>query len=438
MIIQENDFLINDGEIFELAQHIQPERSRLAVLPGKEPAAPSGVLQDYEKMPEEIRENLDAIIRGLAYPVRLMRLHYSIADETISRQLITWPNASDEVITLASNGNIWRATKKSEFGVRVLIKEILAAGRDLRRDPFCLSLSSTSILVFLGILEQMRYARLYSTLMSQSPEVLFSPSDVLERMRQSIKEDFRWPLAMFEKVLPVRMMEKVQLEDVIEGLNELQKVELVEVCDEKGLIYELSEAGYMVADGVLHEVSKAALCMTQCRPDGIMGHDVVLLIRSPYYLFLFELAGEAGVLATLDAEGADLFLAKTMEIPDAETVSAAALMPASAPPMPAPAPRPPISPLPSVEQVDQPTAVAQYIPLPPTPVIQQPLTCTQCGKTLKTAARFCPDCGQVVSKPPPIGSRPEPSSPSPVYVCPNCGNPMRPGAKFCRSCGTTL
>ncbi len=59
-------------------------------------------------------------------------------------------------------------------------------------------------------------------------------------MHESIKEDFRWPLAMFEKVLPVKIMEAIKMEDITEGLKELIKLDLVEVCDEKGNVYELS------------------------------------------------------------------------------------------------------------------------------------------------------------------------------------------------------
>ena len=323
MIIQDNDFLLSDAEFFELGQHIRPERSRLALLPGEEPVAPSSVLQDYEQMPDDKRRNLDAIVHGLAYPVRFMRLHYSIADESISRQLIVWPKSGSAVVTLARNGSVWRASLNTAFGVRTLIKEVLGAGSNLRRDPFCLAVSSTAALVLLGILEQMHFARLYATLMNQAPDEVFKAEDVLERMRQSTKEDFRWPLAMFEKVLPVRPFENVQIEEVHEGLGELVKCGLVEAIDDKGLLYELTVEGDLVADGVVHEVSKVALCVTQCRPDGVIGHDAALLVRSSFYLFLFELAGEAGVLATLSEEGADGFLAKTMEVPDAEVVASA-------------------------------------------------------------------------------------------------------------------
>jgi hypothetical protein len=339
MIIQDNDFLLSDAEFFELGQHIRPERSRLALLPGEEAQAPSRVVEEYEELPGDRRQALTAIVSGLAYPVRFMRLHYSMADESISRQLIVWPKSGDEVVTLARNGRLWRASTNTEFGVRSLIKEVLGAGSNLRREPFTLTLSSTATLVFLGILEQMHFAHLYAILMNQAPDGTFKAEDVLERMRQSSKEDFRWPLAMFEKVLPVRPFETVQLEDVTGGLAELVERELVESIDENGRLYELTPEGGLVADSVVHEVSKAALCVTQCRPDGVIGHDAVLLVRGSFYLFLFEITGEAGVLASVNEEAADVFLSRTMQAPDAEVISAAAL--AARLPEPAPGVEPP-------------------------------------------------------------------------------------------------
>ncbi len=327
MIIQDNEFLLSDTEFFELGQHLQPERSRLALLPGQAPDSSSGVVQEYEELADDQRATLKAIVSGLAYPVRFMRLHYSMAEESISRQLIVWPKSGDEVVSLAHTGAVWRARLTTEFGVRTLVKEVLGVGSGLRQKPFSLALSSTAALVFLGILEQMHFARLYAILMNQAPDGTFKAEDVLERMRQSTKEDFRWPLAMFEKVLPVRPFANVQLEEVTEGLDELVQRELVEAIDDKGLLYELTPEGGLVADSVVHEVSKAALCATQCRPDGVIGHDAALLVRGSFYLFLFELAGEAGMLASVNEEGVDLFLAKTMEMPDAEVVSAAALTP---------------------------------------------------------------------------------------------------------------
>jgi hypothetical protein len=439
MILQENEYLLTEKEFYDLGQHLHPVRSRLGVLPDQASAqlqeAPGDVVREFEDLTEERRETLRKIVVGLACPVRLMRLHYSIADESISRQLIVWPGAGDEVVTLARNGNLWRASTNTEFGVRTLIREVLGAGSSLRRDPTSLLLSSTSALVFLGILELKVHARLYSILMSQTSVEIFGAGDVLDHMRQAVKEDFRWPLAMFEKILPVKMMESVQLEDVTGGLKELEKLELVEACDETGQLFALTEAGLLVADGVLHEVSKVALCLSQYRADGILGHDAVLLVRSSFYLFLIELAGEAGVVATLDDESTDLFLSKTMEAPDAETMAAAVLPDGYAE-------------IAGIEgrfdqQAVPPVSAATVNRAAPAPrafyqTPSKPLICAHCGQNLKPGTKFCPECGQVVATIRPVVATVETAAPAQTAVCPRCGNPVKSGAKFCRKCGGLL
>lgn len=413
-----NNFLVSDGELFDLARFLKLEKTRLAVLPRKGPPDQSTVEQEYGQLPVEDRDELAKIVQGLASPVRLLRLHYSIADETISRQLIIWPGASDEVVTLARNGSLWRAGRNTEFGIRSLIMETLGAGSNLRRDPFALQLSSSAVMVFMGIMEQMKYSRLYSILMSKAPVGLFAPADVLARMQESTKEDFRWPLAMFEKVFPVKMMEIIKIKDIIDGLNELVKLDLVEVCDDTGNVFELSPAGEMVADSLLHDVSKVAMCVSQCREDGVIGHDVALLVRSSFYLILFELSGEAGVIAALDAEEAEQFLKKTLEVPSTGMINAAKQMADT-----------PVEP--KTELVQETGAQPQK---KPAAAGKPGKFCGKCGKPVQADALFCPNCGN------PISQKQEAAAQKPVNAdaCPNCGKPIRPGAKFCRNCGKAL
>ena len=55
--------------------------------------------------------------------------------------------------------------------------------------------------------------------------------------------------------------------------------------------------------------------------------------------------------------------------------------------------------------------------------------CPHCGHALRTGARFCNQCGQVIAA--------QAAEPHPI-ACPRCGRPLRPGAKFCGSCGHKL
>jgi hypothetical protein len=66
-------------------------------------------------------------------------------------------------------------------------------------------------------------------------------------------------------------------------------------------------------------------------------------------------------------------------------------------------------------------------------------TCPKCGSPLRPGAKFCGNCGNVISTPPP--APPASASPPPqagVALCPHCGKPLRVGAKFCNNCGKTI
>ncbi len=169
-----------------------------------------------------------------------------------------------------------------------------------------------------------------------------------------------------------------------------------------------------MADSLLHEVSKAALCVSQCRDDGIIGHDVILMVRSSFYLFLFELAGEAGVIAALDAEETDKFMTKTMEVPTVEMVTAAKQLAGASV----------VQPLEMEHKPEQKTAAAKPEKF-----------CKNCGKPIQADAQFCPHCGNTISR-----RKQEVTAQKPVNAdaCPHCGKPIRPGAKFCRNCGKQL
>jgi VWFA-related protein len=134
------------------------------------------------------------------------------------------------------------------------------------------------------------------------------------------------------------------------------------------------------------------------------------------------------------------------------------------PPMP-PAPPLPVypgspNPIPQVA-VQQPAPAAIHGPIPPVPLSEAaypgplkgsaapqplavPLICQNCGRALKSTARFCPGCGHPVGSSPPGAPALESrelsvsQSPVPASVCPNCGSTLRPGVKFCNSCGYKL
>jgi len=57
-------------------------------------------------------------------------------------------------------------------------------------------------------------------------------------------------------------------------------------------------------------------------------------------------------------------------------------------------------------------------------VAERNITCSRCGKSMPSEAKFCPDCGLKVE----VSEK----------ICSNCGESTSGMAKFCPSCGTSL
>jgi hypothetical protein len=58
-------------------------------------------------------------------------------------------------------------------------------------------------------------------------------------------------------------------------------------------------------------------------------------------------------------------------------------------------------------------------------------TCPECGKPLRSGARYCGSCGSIVSG----AALARPEAIPPELTCTNCGNLLRSGARFCNRCG---
>jgi len=66
-------------------------------------------------------------------------------------------------------------------------------------------------------------------------------------------------------------------------------------------------------------------------------------------------------------------------------------------------------------------------------------TCPNCGKPLRTGAKFCGSCGfEITSQKPEESQAQILASNQSSDVCPHCGKSVRQGAKFCNSCGKSI
>jgi predicted nucleic acid-binding Zn ribbon protein len=370
----------------------------LALLPPAEPAANRNGLLDAEfaQLEAAHRQRLAIAIGVLRAPAKIAYLHHTIADETVSRGMLAWSaSVPDSIVAVARSGGIRRISFYQAASLKPSITRILDADRDLSDDEIGCKLPSMAVLTFLAILDQLRAVRLYSMLNHTEPSTMFSPDEILDRLAGAAEEDFRWPLLFTDKVVP-GMAAALTRDDVSAAFRNLIQANLIEpvIETERSKRYDLTEAGQAICHGVLHDFSKVALSLCDHHPDGQYGHDLVLLIRGPFHLYLFAMAGQEGAVAAVNNH-------------ELESVLNRALAPAWA----------------STATAVQPSAPASSAAT---------AVCPQCGGAIAPGQRFCQQCGRAVAPEPP------PAAPAAPRVCPGCGHAAVPDTQFCGNCGRLL
>ncbi len=431
MRIDETDFILTESELSGLASHLHPPANRFSLIPDLDLATNevSAITTTFNKLPESDRSRLENVIHTLSAPLRLANMNYTIADELVSRQVLLWPTPpAEELIFLAGNGAEWRAGTRSVFQIQTMIQNVLAAGDSLRHEPLNLSLSTLAVITLLAVLDQLRYARLHSQFLHEEPIDSFAVFELLARIEEAETEDFRWPLLFVEKVLPLEFISMFSEQDVIAGLQELIQAELVQALDDTvpATLYALTAEGKVVADTVLHDVSKLLLSFSDIMKDGEIGHDVMFFIRGSFSLFLFMMSGETGAITGMDGEQMQTFL-KEVFIPPPEEAIAALHITESVE-----------TPKPSAGKTVSTTLVVESTKTPqPVQKISssQGRVCPHCQQPISDNAKFCRSCGQPVV----IESMETPQQPSNIgRVCPHCQHPVGKNASFCRNCGKSL
>jgi len=323
MKVHDDEFVTAARELAIAAAIFEVDHGNLSVIP---PELWSDIDEgrfeaELASLSERDRTRFRDAVATLASPVRVASFHYTMADEAVSRHLLAWPVDGDEVVFLTRSVNAWRLGRRSVEQIGDLMVQVLAARERVEALPLGFELSPAAALTFLAALDVLRLARLQSQLVHESPQVLLSPMAVTALLGTGSTEDFRSPFLFFEKLLAVSLDTDPPEDEIIAAFTELQLAGLVESLEGTQL-FELTEIGEGAADAVLHEVSKVGLRLTESHPDGRVGHDSLLLIRSAFRLLLFEVDGPLGVVASLDGTETEDLLARLLAAPTTSAVNA--------------------------------------------------------------------------------------------------------------------
>jgi hypothetical protein len=325
--IDGEDYLLTEGDLRALADLIGAHSNALSFLPAGNAAAEvkARLAAEFGQMEEAHRQRLAIAIGVLRAPAKIAYLNHTIADETVSRGMLAWsPSVPDYIVAMARTGSVRRVSYWTAASLQGSITRILAADVKLPDDGIGCKLPSTAVLTFVAILDQLRAVRLYSMLNHAAPSTMFSPAEIQERLAGAAVEDFRWPLNFTDKVLP-GMAAALTPDDVSKAFQDLIAAELIEpvVETEGSKRYDLTEEGRVICDGVLHEVTKVALSLCDQHPDGQLGHDLALLIRGAFHLFLFMMSGQDGSVCAVNNADLDDLLTRALASPTSAPAGAA-------------------------------------------------------------------------------------------------------------------
>jgi hypothetical protein len=321
------DFLLSVGELAALGRSFGVLRGPLSLLPTDEPTMEDmkNAAASLKKLPGEVQADLKIAVLTLSDPGQVARFHHAVADESITRSLLAWPvgnslEGGNEVTCVSRLGNNRRISLRSPWELVSILTRLLAADSKLRDMNFGAKLSSQAVLTLLGIFDQLQRARLYSMLVHASPVDSVSPAEIHQLLAESEVEDFRWVLPFVEKVLPTGLVAAITGKEVSSALVELASGSLIEAVDKSGSLYQLTDNGLFGADAVFHNLSRAAICVSSLRPDGAAGYEMLVFLRGPAALFLYDASGSDGMVMTVTPKQLEdlllnLFSAQALQAP---------------------------------------------------------------------------------------------------------------------------
>jgi hypothetical protein len=406
MRIDQGDFLLSDAELSAALNGVGRSPNALGLTPGPVEGREE-VRGVGDSLDQSLSPGFTRAMTALVAPDKIAVLHYTIADESISRSMLAWPSgAGDDLVALVRTGTNRRVSFRTLTAMRLFIARLLAANETLLESGVSLFLSTGAILVFLAIAEHVRMMRYHAIQAHTEPTTIFNQDEVQGSLTSAGVEDFRWPLLFLDKVMPVPIAHALTPQDVGAAIDELILAGLVDQVDETGElhIYELAGPGLRISDALQHDVAKLALRVSAFRDDGEIGHEVMLLVRSGFDLFLFDLAGEQGAIASLVPATLDVLISHALRHPTVVPVEAAGT-------------------------VEAPRHAAFY---PPT-VTAPSVYCPGCGRLAHPGARFCSQCGAPVPLPPATVAAERAAT-----TCPACGHSNRADSGFCARCGVAL
>jgi|GEM_PF-4932131 len=375
-----NSLILSEYEIHYLIQHYNFQVNKLAQLP----ISVIRLRDDQRELKESERLNklsntdkafLQKAVYNISSPLKILRAHFCIGDTSITRSLFSI-GMDNQIIRTTKIGDNRNLDLLDETNFVTTFKKYLG-NTNITKLPISIELSTQTVLVFLAIIDQIKHIRLFATL-SKTPSIeIFNSTSILDRLNEAEKENFNWLIIFLEKVFPLRIANSFGEKDILTSFLELETKGFIEKDFDN--YYSLTTNGQAIFEALLENISKIAVGISENVEDDIIGHEVVLIIRSINHLLMFDISGKDGVFAYISFDDLDLIIKRMLTKIENNKVQPA---------------KKPIRNL-----------------------------CPSCNKPFEHGQKFCDSCGYKLIK-------------DEKLTCPSCKAKLDVGSKFCDKCGT--
>lgn len=310
---------ITAGELAAAASQFGIDANGLSAMPVANPSESDdqGVSDALGALDNEARTTVAQALRCLAAPERLLTIDYTVSDGTYTRALA---GVSGETAALVhGEGRALTVLQRNTSDVKALLSKVLAADETLSAAPLGVSLGAVQAIVLLAVTDQIRYGH-YRSLLAHTPTwTTFSAAEVAQRLADASKTDPRWPLLFTDKLFPggIGSLELTERE-VAPALDQLADLGLLvkhepDEGDDGPVIYGLGEDGELLSSGLLDDVSKVGVLVAEPGENGKPAYELFLLVRDARHLWLFDIAGREGYVASVGTGTFDQLLAGIVE-----------------------------------------------------------------------------------------------------------------------------
>jgi hypothetical protein len=264
----------------------------------------------------------------LADPAKRVDYQSLLGRSAVTRRVYAWSRTDPErVVALTDRGSSFRISEWTSASLVATAQDLLAIGEPMAEGPLGLQPSAIGLLVWLAVVDHVQAERLQAILTHAAPIGVVRTDTLRARLDDSLLDDVRWPLLFLSRVMPAPIAAGISDDELRAALAELAELELLEAVDDTGAmgIYEVTAKGAWLADETLTDVSKLAVGLSEYRPDGVVGYESMLFVRSPRHVVFYDLGGDRAAIATATSEAVDALLATVFASPSAAVAASGSL-----------------------------------------------------------------------------------------------------------------